>query len=242
MPHGRKQIKTWLVPPSKRDGAYHWIEERVKEGEQVFIVCSFIEESESMQTVKAATKEYEKLKKEVFPKLKLGLMHGKLKVKEKDQILKDFRDKKIDILVSTPVVEVGIDIPNATVMLIEEAERFGLAQLHQLRGRVGRSDLQSYCLLFTQSKNPLTITRLKSLETVFSGAILSEIDLKLRGPGQVYGVVQHGVPKLKVATFSDFDLIEKTKIDAKEYFQKISDYPKLLEKVNTINFKNVSPD
>lgn len=242
MPHGRKQIKTWLVPHSKREGAYNWIEERVQASEQVFIVCPFIEESESMQTVKAATKEYEKLKKDIFPKLKLGLMHGKLKAKEKDQILKDFRDKKIDILVSTPVVEVGIDIPNATVMLIEEAERFGLAQLHQLRGRVGRSDMQSYCLLFTQSKNPLTITRLKSLETVFSGALLSELDLKLRGPGQVFGVVQHGVPKLKVATFSDFDLIEKTKTDAKEYFSKISEYPKLLEKVNIINSKNVSPD
>lgn len=242
MPHGRKQIKTWLVPLSKREGAYNWIEERVQASEQVFIVCPFIEESESMQTVKAATKEYEKLKKDIFPKLKLGLMHGKLKAKEKDQILKDFRDKKIDILVSTPVVEVGIDIPNATVMLIEEAERFGLAQLHQLRGRVGRSDMQSYCLLFTQSKNPLTITRLKSLETVFSGALLSELDLKLRGPGQVFGVVQHGVPKLKVATFSDFDLIEKTKTDANEYFSKISEYPKLLEKVNIINSKNVSPD
>jgi ATP-dependent DNA helicase RecG len=242
MPIGRKQIKTWLVPTQKREGAYQWIEKKIKEGDQVFIVCPFIEESESMLTIKAATKEYERLKKEVFPNLKLGLMHGKLKVKEKDDILNKFKDKKIDILVSTPVVEVGIDIPNATVMLIEEAERFGLAQLHQLRGRVGRSDKQSFCLLFTQSKNPLTLERLKSLETVFSGALLSELDLKLRGPGQIYGTVQHGVPKLKVATFSDFDLIEKTKKNAEKYLNELENYPKLKQRVNNINEKNVSPD
>lgn len=242
MPLGRKQIKTWLVPVSKRGGAYRWIEEKISNGDQVFIVCPFIEESESMQTVKAATKEYERLKKEVFPNLNLGLMHGKLKAKEKDEILKNFKDRKIDILVSTPVVEVGIDIPNATIMLIEEAERFGLAQLHQLRGRVGRSNKQSFCLLFTQSNNPLTIKRLKSLETIFSGALLSELDLKLRGPGQIYGTVQHGVPKLKVASFSNFELIEKTKKEAEKYFEKINNYPKLKERVEAINRKNVSPD
>lgn len=242
MPLGRKQIKTWLVPVNKREGAYRWIEEKISNGDQVFIVCPFIEESESMQTVKAATKEYEKLKKEVFPNLNLGLMHGKLKAKEKDEILKNFKDRKIDILVSTPVVEVGIDIPNATIMLIEEAERFGLAQLHQLRGRVGRSDKQSFCLLFTQSNNPLTIKRLKSLETIFSGALLSELDLKLRGPGQIYGTVQHGVPKLKVASFSNFELIEKTKREAEKYFEKINNYPKLKERVEATIQKNVSPD
>lgn len=242
MPKGRKLIKTWLVPPVKRAGAYKWIEERIREGDQIFIVCPFIEESETMITVKAATKEYERLKKEIFPKLSLGLMHGKLKSKEKDEILKNFKDKKIDILVSTPVVEVGIDIPNATIMLIEEAERFGLAQLHQLRGRVGRSDKQSYCLLFTQSKNPQTLERLKSLETIYSGAKLSELDLKLRGPGQIYGTIQHGVPQLKVASFSDFDLIEKTKKEAAGIFSDINKYPELLEKIEVINSKKVSPD
>lgn len=242
MPKGRVKIKTWLVPPIKRSGAYSWIDKQVKKGDQVFIVCPFIEESESMISVKAATKEYERLKKEIFPNLKLGLLHGKLKAKEKDEVLKSFKDKKIDILVSTPVVEVGIDIPNATIMLIEEAERFGLAQLHQLRGRVGRSDKQSYCLLFTQSKNPLTIERLKSLETIFSGALLSELDLKLRGPGQIYGIAQHGVPNLKVATFSDFSLIEKTKQASLEISKEINKYPLLLEKINQINLKQVSPD
>src|SRR5205823_4563874 len=155
MPKGRKLIKTWLVPPVKRNGAYEWIRKQVKETDsQIFLICPFIEESENMQTVKAAQKEYELLKTKVFPDLQLGLLHGKLKPKEKDQVLQDFRDKKYDILVATPVVEVGIDIPNATVIMIEAAERFGLSQLHQLRGRVGRGDKQSYCLLFTESKNP----------------------------------------------------------------------------------------
>ena len=242
MPGGRVKIKTWLVPPVKRNGAYTWIEEQIKKGGQVFIVCPFIEESETMMTVKAATKEFEKLKKEVFPNLKLGLLHGKLKSKEKDEILKSFRDEKIDILVSTPVVEVGIDIPNATIMLIEEAERFGLAQLHQLRGRVGRGDKQSYCLLFTQSTNSQTLERLKSLETIFSGVALAELDLKLRGPGQIYGTAQHGIPNLKIASFSDFNLIEKTKREAIKILPQINNYPLLLEKISQINLKQVSPD
>lgn len=243
MPKGRRIIRTWLVPPVKRNGAYEWIEKQVSQGkDQVFIVCPFIEESETMITVKAATKEFERLKKEVFPNLRLGLLHGKIKSKEKNEILTEFRKGNIDILVSTPVVEVGIDIPNATIMLIEEAERFGLAQLHQLRGRVGRGDKQSYCLLFTSSKNPETIERLKSLETIFSGAELAELDLKLRGPGQIYGIAQHGVPQLKVASFSDFELIEKTKEDAEKILPEISKYPELKEKVEEINLTQVSPD
>jgi ATP-dependent DNA helicase RecG len=243
MPIGRKLVKTWLVPPEKRDGAYFWIKKQILENkDQVFIVCPFIEESETMITVKAATKEFERLKKEIFPNLRLGLLHGKMKAKEKDEILKSFRNKKIDILVSTPVVEVGIDIPNATVMLIEEADRFGLAQLHQMRGRVGRSDKQSYCLLFTSSKNEATIERLKALETIYSGAELAELDLKLRGPGQIYGTSQHGREVLKVASFSDFALIEKTKKEAAKIFLEIQKYPELLEKTKEINLEHVSPD
>ena len=242
MPKERMQIKTWLVPPVKRNNAYAWIEEKVKQGDQVFIVCPFIEESETMVSVKAATKEYERLKKEVFPNLKLSLLHGKMKSDEKNAILKDFRDKKTDILVSTPVIEVGIDISNATIMLIEEAERFGLAQLHQLRGRVGRGAKQSYCLLFTQSKNPETLERLKSLESIYSGASLAELDLKLRGSGQIYGTIQHGVPQLKVASFSDFELIEKTKKEAKEIFEKIDEFPEVRKKIEEIEVKNISPD
>lgn len=243
MPTGRKIVKTWLVSAEKRDNAYKWIEENIiKHKDQVFIVCPFIEESESMISVKAATKEFERLKTEVFPKLNLGLLHGKLKSLEKNEILNKFKNGDINILVSTPVVEVGIDIPAATIMLIEEAERFGLAQLHQLRGRVGRSDKQSYCLLFTQSKSDDTIKRLRSLETIYSGAELAELDLKLRGPGQIYGTIQHGVPNLKVANFSDFDLIEKTKSEAEKTFKNINNYPKLKAEINKLNNKQVSPD
>lgn len=242
MPKGRLQIKTWLVPPQKRDGAYEWIEKHVKEGEQVFIVCPFIEESENMTTVKAAAKEFERLQKEVFPHLRLGLLHGKQKPKEKDAILQDFKNKKLDILVATPVVEVGIDIPNATVIVIEAADRFGLAQLHQLRGRVGRGDKQSYCLLFSESKTPETLHRLKAMETMHSGAALAELDLKMRGSGELYGTLQHGRRWLKIASFGDIDLLEKAKQEAMRIFPELKKYPELLKKVEEVTISQVSPD
>jgi ATP-dependent DNA helicase RecG len=243
MPHGRKKVKTWLVPPEKRDGAYDWIRKQVKETDsQIFIICPFIEVSESMMTIKAAAKEYERLRTEVFTDLKLGLLHGKLKGKEKDEVLKQFKEKQFDILVATPVVEVGIDIPNATVIMIEASERFGLAQLHQLRGRVGRGDKQSYCLLFTDSKQAQTSQRLKGMETLYSGAELAELDLKLRGPGSIYGTAQHGVPALKVASFSDTDMIQKAKHIADDLFPKLANYKELEEKVNTVTLQKVSPD
>ena len=243
MPKERLAIKTWLVPPTKRDRAYDWIEKQItKNHDQVFIVCPFIEESETMVTVKAAAKEFERLKTQVFKSLRLGLLHGRMKSKEKEEILSKFREGEIDILVSTPVVEVGIDIKNATIMLVEEAERFGLAQLHQLRGRVGRGIKQSYCLLFTGSQNPETLERLKAMETMNSGAELAELDLKLRGPGQVFGTSQHGVTHLKVASFSDFDLIDKTKKEAEKIFPEINKYPSLLAKVELINLTQVSRD
>jgi ATP-dependent DNA helicase RecG len=243
LPKGRKIIKTWLVPPEKRDAAYHWIRKQIKElNSQIFIICPFIEESENSKTVKAATIEFERLRKEIFPDLKLGLLHGKLKAKIKDQVLSDFRDKKIDILVATPVVEVGIDIANATVIMIEGAERFGLSQLHQLRGRVGRGDKQSFCLLFSDAQSENSLTRLKAMEIKQNGAELAEIDLKLRGPGDVFGTAQSGIPKLKVASFSDFSLIKRTKLEAEELFPKLSLYPVLKSKVDEISIENVSPD
>lgn len=242
MPIGRKKVKTWLVPPEKRTGAYEWIEKEIsKHQSQAFIICPFIEESETMVTVKAAAKEFENLKK-VFPKLKLGLLHGKLKSKEKETVLMNFKNKKTDILVATPVVEVGIDIPNATIIMIEASERFGLAQLHQLRGRVGRGDKQSYCLLFTDSKNYATLKRLKSMESIHIGAELAELDLKLRGAGDLYGTAQHGRSMLKVADFSDLNLIEKTKCEANKIFNELPKYPVLVGKIKEINNKTVSPD
>ncbi len=242
MPRGRKRIKTWLVPNEKRENGYHWIEEKIKEGDQAFIVCPFIEESESMVTIKAASKEYERLQREVFPNLTLGLLHGKMKPKEKDAVLQAFRDKKIDILIATPVVEVGIDIPNATIIVIEAAERFGLAQLHQLRGRVGRGDKQSYCLLFTESQSPQTKKRLAAMETMHVGSELAELDLQLRGPGEIYGTLQSGQNMLKIASFSDFSLIEKAKKEAEKIIPFLEDYPRLAKKIQEINVKQVSPD
>ncbi len=244
LPKGRKLIKTWLVAPEKRDGAYEWMEEQIAEtGSQAFIICPFIEESENMTTVKAASQEFERLKKEVFSKnMRLGLLHGKLKSKEKDAVLQQFKNKEFDILVATPVVEVGIDIPNATIMLIEATERFGLAQLHQLRGRVGRGEKQSYCLLFTDSKNPTTLKKLKSMETMHIGSELAELDLSLRGPGDLYGTMQHGMVKLKIANFFDQALIRLVRNEANKIFPNLDSYPILRDKLRLISTENVTPD
>lgn len=243
MPKNRKMIKTWLVPPIKRDPGYSWIKKEIIENKsQAFIICPFIEESESMQTIKAAAKEYEKLSKDVFPNLRLGLLHGKLKGKEKNEILSKFREGEFDILVSTPVVEVGIDVPNATIIMIEAAERFGLAQLHQLRGRVGRGDKQSYCLLFTDNPNSLESPRLKGMETLYSGAALAELDLKLRGPGNLYGTAQHGIPKLKAASFSDTIMLQRARYEADKVFPTLNKFDLLNEKISSINSIIISPD
>lgn len=218
---GRVPVKTWVVPETKRQAAYEWIK---KQNTQVFIVCPFIEESESMSSVKSAKSEFEKLTK-IFSQFKLGLLHGKLKVKDKEQVISKFRASKIDVLVATPVVEVGIDIPNATIMVIEGADRFGLAQLHQLRGRVGRSTVQSYCLLFADTVSE----RLKAMETHHSGFQLAEIDLQLRGSGNIYGTSQHGLPGFKVATYADFTLIPGAKKQAEILLPNLSKYPLLKE-------------
>jgi len=243
MPKGRKTIKTWLVPEEKRSGAYEWVEKQIIETDsQIFIICPFIEESENMQTVKAASIEFERLKTDIFPHLRLGLLHGKLKSKEKDLVLTQFREKKFDILVATPVVEVGIDIPNATTIVIEGSERFGLAQLHQLRGRVGRGDKQSYCLLFTSSDNPTATARLKAMETMSSGALLAEFDLKMRGPGQMYGLAQSGSRMLKIASFSDFELLDQAKKAAILISEDLTNYPKLQQMIASKMIDVITPD
>ncbi len=249
MPHGRKQVKTWVVPWQKRAAAYDWIKEQINTPaggtkSQAFIVCPLIETSkkESMKDIKAATHEFERLRKTVFPQLKLGLLHGRLKSKEKEKTLNQFKEKKLDILVSTPVVEVGIDIPSATIMLIEAADRFGLAQLHQLRGRVGRSAKQSYCLLFTSRKSNQELKRLKAMQKYHSGFKLAEIDLKLRGPGEIYGLRQHGFSQLKIASFTDTDLIEKTKLWAQKIVKKLAQFPLLKEKIKKDKIRNIEPN
>ncbi len=226
---GRIPIKTWVVPESKRAAAYSWIGQQLKtNGQQAFIVCPFIEESETLATVKSTKAEFEKLK-EIFTSFKLGLLHGKLKAKDKEQIIAKFRAGEYDILVSTPVVEVGIDIPSATIMVIEGAGRFGLAQLHQLRGRVGRSDVQSYCLLFSDTPSP----RLKALETHHSGFELAEIDLQLRGSGNIYGTSQHGIPNFKIARYGDFTLIPAARAAAEKIVPYLDKYPLLRDLFKT---------
>jgi ATP-dependent DNA helicase RecG len=245
LPMGRKQIKTWLVPNKKRGDGYTWIKKQIVESnymDQAFIVCPFIEESESMDTVKAAKTEYERLKKADLKGLKLGLLHGKLKAKEKEEILLDFKNKKIHVLVATPVVEVGIDIPDATIMVIEAADRFGLAQLHQLRGRVGRGDKQSYCLLFSESETDAVIQRLKHMESAHSGFELAELDLKLRGGGDLFGTRQHGYSGFKIADFRNFELVDTAKKEAEYLYPTLLSEPKLLEKVDNVTLKLVHPD
>jgi len=208
LPKKRLPIKTFLVPNQKTNNCYDWIKKEIKNKKcQAFIVCPFIEESETMSTVKSAIKEFEYLSKKVFPDLKLELIHGKIKNQDREKIIKKFKDNKINILVTTPIIEVGIDIPNASIMLIQSADRFGLAQLHQIRGRVGRGQLQSYCYLFTESSNEKTQQRLQFLEKNNNGLKIAEYDLKNRGPGEAFSVIQHGFPSLKLANLSDLELI-----------------------------------
>ncbi len=207
MPSGRKPVKTWVVPKERRKRAYEWIAKQLTEtGGQAFIICPLIEESETLTTVRAVKKEYEQLTK-TFSSFSLGLLHGRMKPAEKKDTLDAFRKKHHAILVATPVVEVGIDIPNATIIMIEASERFGLAQLHQLRGRVGRGDKPSYCLLFTEEENESIVARLKILEAESSGPKLAEADLLLRGAGDLLGIRQHGVPNLKIASYQDRNII-----------------------------------
>jgi ATP-dependent DNA helicase RecG len=243
LPPGRQRVKTYLVPLEKRNKSYQFIRDKVQAGQQVFIVTPLIEPSENLASVKSAKEEYRKLQEEVFPDLKLGLLHGRLKSSEKETIIQDFRDKKYQILVTTPVVEVGIDIPNASIMVIEGAERFGLAALHQLRGRVGRSSLQSWCLLFTEDAREETRARLRYLETHFQGAELAELDLKTRGPGEIYGLRQSGLPDLRVASLLDTDLTSETRQAAEEYLATKPHLPApLTSKLEPLLTGEVAPD
>jgi ATP-dependent DNA helicase RecG len=208
LPQNRLPIKTFLVPQNKISGCYQWIQDKIKETKcQAFIVCPFIEPSETMATVKSAVQEFETLSKQIFPKLKLALIHGKMKPKDKEKIISDFQKNKINILVTTPIIEVGVDIPNASIMIIQSSDRFGLAQLHQLRGRVGRGQLQSFCYLFSESTEEKSQSRLNFLAKNTNGLKIAEYDLKTRGPGEAFSVIQHGFPSLKLANLSDLDLI-----------------------------------
>jgi ATP-dependent DNA helicase RecG len=207
LPPGRQKIITRWRSGARRDEAYKVISQQVAEGRQAFIICPLIEESESL-AVKAVTVEYERLSKHIFPNLRLGLLHGAMKSADKDQIMRRYRDQELDILVATSVIEVGIDVPNATVMVIEDADRFGLSQLHQLRGRVGRGQHQSFCYVLSADASLHAQERLEVFQSTDDGFRLAEEDLRLRGPGDFFGVRQSGVPELRVANLSDTPLIE----------------------------------
>ena len=256
MPKGRQKIITSIVSPKERESAYEFIRREIKKGRQCFVICPRIDPSTSLGAsplnesprkllwaeVKAVKEEYEKLDKKVFPDLKIEMLHGRIKSKEKERIMSNFKAGKTAILVSTSVIEVGIDIPNATVMMIEGADRFGLAQLHQFRGRVGRGKHQSYCFLFSTSGE--TTARLRALQKCENGFELAEKDLEIRGPGQFYGVAQSGLPDLAMASLKDLDLIKIVRSEALNLLKKDPDLrscPLLFEKLSqfkqTIHFE-----
>ncbi|MBU1102561.1 ATP-dependent DNA helicase RecG [Patescibacteria group bacterium] len=249
MPVGRQKIITEIIAPQNRQRTYEFIRQEIKQGQQVFVICPRIEIANNhelatndtdireirgsfvdISDVKAVKEEYKKLSQKIFPDLKIGMLHGKMKPKEKDQIMRNFKDGQTDILVSTSVVEVGIDIPNATVMMIEGAERFGLAQLHQFRGRVGRGAHQSHCFLFTESSSAKTSQRLKAMISAKNGFELAEKDLAIRGPGEFFGTRQSGLPDLSMASLADIDLIKQVRLEAIKLLQKdpaLKNYPLL---------------
>jgi len=265
MPKGRQKIITKIVEPKNRQKAYDFIKEQIKSGRQAFVICPRIEaanreaqsanrqneifsydmryaisDKRKWNDAKTVTEEYKKLSEKIFPDLKINMLHGKIKQKEKEKIMQDFRDKKYDILVSTSVVEVGVDIPNASVMVIEGAERFGLAQLYQFRGRVGRGAHQSYCFLFAESSSPATSQRLKAVVAAQSGFELAEKDLELRGPGEFWGAQQWGLPDLAMASLADRELIKSCRSEAEKILAKdpeLKNFPSLKEKLSA--FKSI---
>lgn len=239
LPKGRKPIKTALITQSGHKYAYELIKDEVEQGRQAYVVYPLIEESETL-SAKAATIEAENLRNNIYPHFKIGLLHGKLKNDEKEQIMSDFKNKKYDILVSTTVVEVGVDVPNATVMLIENAERFGLSQLHQLRGRVGRSDLQSYCIISTSTKSQETRERLDIMTQTNDGFVIAEKDLQIRGPGEFLGVRQSGLPDLIISDLvKDAKILELARNEAIE-FVKCYNLDKFLQLKNATSLNMIS--
>lgn len=248
LPKGRKPILTKIVAPENRNKAYAFIREQIKKGRQVFVICPRIEKQNNeieisenqsylkqlkMWDVKAVKEEYEKISKQVFPDLKVAMLHGKLKSTEKEKIMSDFASGQTDLLVSTSVIEVGVDVPNATIMMIEGSDRFGLAQLYQFRGRVGRGEHQSFCFLFTDSSSQTTQERLNAIIQAKNGFELAEKDLAIRGPGQFLGEKQTGIPDLAMKALNNIELVKQARLAAQEIINKSSDfssYPLLKEK------------
>jgi ATP-dependent DNA helicase RecG len=258
-PKNRQRIITQVIPPNKRDTAYDFIRQEVNQGRQIFVICPRIESSDPSKVdpkavdadkkikklkqlkmnplwadIKAVQDEYKKLSEEIFPDLKVAMLHGKMKAKEKNEIMQSFKDGWYHILVSTSVIEVGVDIPNATIMMIEGADRFGLAQLHQFRGRVGRGAHQSYCLLFSTDGNDNN-KRLKIMTECDDGFLLAEKDMMLRGPGEFFGIKQSGLPDLTMASLANVELIKKARLEARTILKEdpsLTAYPLLLQRLS----------
>lgn len=240
LPKGRKPVKTALISNSQRKKAHELIRDEINKGHQAYIVFPLIDESETL-SAKAAVKEAEILQNGIFSDLKVGILHGKMKPEEKDNVMLAFKNKEYDILVSTTVVEVGVDVPNATVIMIENAERFGLSQLHQLRGRVGRNSEQSYCLLVSSSKNEETMHRLNVLVQTNDGFVIAEKDLEIRGPGEVLGVRQSGIVELRLADLTkDLYILELARSDAKDYLESNPVFETGLKKYIDSNITSLS--
>ncbi|MDY6154848.1 MAG: ATP-dependent DNA helicase RecG [Terrisporobacter sp.] len=216
LPPGRQPIETIAIEHKRRNEAYeNLVRSEVQKGRQVYVVCPLVEESEKIEAT-AASELVEELKREFFSDLRVGLLHGKMRPAEKDAIMDDFKNKKLDILVSTTVIEVGVNVPNATLMIIENAERFGLAQLHQLRGRVGRGNHKSYCILIYNSKTEVCKERMAIMEETTDGFKISQKDLEIRGPGEFFGTRQHGLPELKVANiFKHIKILKQAQLEAR---------------------------
>lgn len=254
-PPGRREISTRVVVQKQHDSVHEFVRNEIKQGRQAFVICPRIEivkkdsvsdnpaEFKGQLTfkkylwaeAKAVKDEYKKLSQNIFPDLRVAMLHGRMKPKEKDRVMSDFRDKKYDLLVSTSVIEVGVDIPNASIMMIRSAERFGLAQLHQFRGRVGRGEHQSHCLLFADSPGGFEYKRLSALEKTNNGFELAEIDLKLRGPGEFTGTKQSGIPDLMMISLGDAELIKRTRFEARMLLKNdpgLKNHPLLLARLD----------
>ena len=239
LPGGRKPIKTTRLPREKRLQAYEYVRQEIKKGRQAFVICPLIDESDSLG-VKAATKIYKELTEELLPDLKIGLLHGKLKSDKKEEIMEKFNKHEIDVLVATAVVEVGIDVPNATAMVIEGADRFGLAQLHQFRGRIGRGEHASECFILSETETQETLERLDVFVNNHDGFALAEHDLARRGPGQIFGQEQSGFADFRIANINDHDLVSRARHDAHEILKndkQLDNYPLLKKYFSRFNFE-----
>lgn len=238
LPPNRKKVETYAVNKRMTQRVNAFIEKQIKEGRQAYVVCPLVEENEELD-LKSVEKLYETYKQEIFPQYKVEYIHGKMKQKDKDRIMEEFKKGDIDILISTTVIEVGVDVPNANIMVIENAERFGLAQLHQLRGRVGRGEYQSYCILKYEGKGDTVKQRMKVMCDTNDGFIISEKDLELRGSGDFFGTMQHGLPEFKIANlFEDMQILKSVQSLAMKI---LNDDPNLEKEENKL-LKNLIKD